>query len=170
MRFSNKFNIDIFNIFEERYSSDINKLYPEVETVVIDVYDKASGKIKDYITHFPGFGVNTVEDKSAEINNPFQCFPHFYYNVECEYYDDIIMVDSICKSINLDENEQLALIGHEIGHFIYCYKGVRDFNEEEFADQIACKLGLSSYLKTALDKCLLLGQNQESIKKRIAKL
>lgn len=83
MIFTNKYNIQVFEDFLQSYSQTIDTLWPELKGVVIDVYDKDSAHLKDYIYH------DVIGDLSEIIDCTFQCYPKFQYHNQM--YNDIIM-------------------------------------------------------------------------------
>lgn len=157
MNFTNNYHIKIFDDFYSAYGQQIDKLWPELKDVVIDVYDKDSARLKDYIINRDVFG-----DMSGEINSPFQCYPKFQYHNQT--FNDIIMRGDLCNTANLTQQEQFALIAHEIGHFVSSYRntGLKDQEEERYADDRAAELGLGKDLANALDKCMAIVPMQNS--------
>ena len=149
MNFTNNYHIKIFDDFYSAYGQQIDKLWLELKDVVIDVYDKDSARLKDYIINRDVFG-----DMSGEINSPFQCYPKFqYYN---QTFNDIIMRGDLCNTAHLTQQEQFALIAHEIGHFVSKYKntGLNGQADEFYADDRTVELGLRCELASALQKCM----------------
>ena len=149
MIFTNKYNIQVFEDFMQLYSRTIDTLWPELKGVIIDVYDKYSAQLKDYIINH-----NVHGDLSGNIDSLFQCYPNYEYNNQT--YNDIIMRGDLCQKANLSQQEQFALIAHEIGHFVSAYSntGLRGQKEECYADDMAAKLGLRKGLVSALQKCM----------------
>lgn len=149
MNFTNNYHIKIFDDFYSVYGQQIDKLWLELKDVVIDVYDKDSARLKAYIINRDVFG-----DMSGEINSPFQCYPKFQYHNQT--FNDIIMRGDLCNTANLTQQEQFALIAHEIGHFVSSYRntGLKDQEDELYADDRAVELGLRCELASALQKCM----------------
>lgn len=157
MNFTNKYNIQVFEDFMQLYSQKIDAFWPELKGVIIDVYDKDSAQLKDYIIYHDKFG-----DLSVYIDCTFQCYPNYEYNNQT--YNDIIMRGDLCQKANLSQQEQFALIAHEIGHFVSAYSntGLRGQKEECYADDMAAKLGLRNDLVSALQKCMAILPVQNS--------
>lgn len=157
MIFTNKYNIQVFEDFMQLYSQMIDTLLPKLKGVVIDVYDKDSAQLKDYIINHDKFG-----DLSVYIDCTFQCYPNYEYNNQT--YNDIIMREDLCQKANLSQQEQFALIAHEIGHFVSAYSntGFRGQKDECYADDMAAKLGLRKDLVSALQKCMTILPVQNS--------
>lgn len=149
MIFTNKYNIQVFEDFMQSFSQKIDSLWSELKDVTIDVYDKESAPLKTYIINHNVFG-----DMSGNIDCPFQCYPNFGY--QGMIFNDIIMRGDLCQKANLSQQEQFALIAHEIGHFVSAYRntGLRGQKEECYADDMAAKLGLRNDLVSALQKCM----------------
>lgn len=149
MNLINNHHIQIFDDFYSVYGQQIEKLWPELKDVVIDVYDKNSAQLKDYIIKHDVFG-----DMSENIDSPFQCYPNFQYHNQT--INDLIMRDDLCQKATLTKQEHFALIAHEIGHFISAYRntGLKGQEEEYFADARAKELGLGQELANALRKCM----------------
>ena len=147
MIFTNKYNIQVFEDFMQLYSQKIDTFWPELKDVIIDVYDKDSAQLKDYIINH-----DKSEDLSGNIDSLFQCYPNYEYNNQT--YNDIIMRGDLCQKANLSQQEQFALIAHEIGHFVLTYKntGLIGQEEEFYADDRAAELGLGKDLASALQK------------------
>ena len=87
----------------------------------------------------------------------------------------IAINEQVCQELSLTQEEQYAMIAHEIGHILD--KSPREknnpLNREYNADQFASKLELSKELKTGLEKIINSGNypcETESIKERIKKL
>ena len=106
MNFTNKYNIQVFEDFLQLYSQKIDTFWPELKGVIIDVYDKDSAQLKDYIINHDKF-----EDLSGNIDSLFQCYPNYEYNNQT--YNDIIMREDLCQKANLSQQEQVGdfLIG-----------------------------------------------------------
>lgn len=157
MNFTNKYNIQIFEDFLQLYSQKIDTFWPELKGVIIDVYDKDSAQLKDYIINH-----NVHGDLSGNIDSLFQCYPNYEYNNQT--YNDIIMRGDLCQKANLTQQEQFALIAHEIGHFVSAYSntGFRGQKDECYADDMAAKLGLRKDLVSALQKCMTILPEQNS--------
>lgn len=157
MIFTNKYNIQVFEDFMQSYSQTIDAFWPELKGVVIDVYDKDSAQLKDYIINHDKF-----EDLSGNIDSLFQCYPNYEYNNQT--YNDIIMRRDLCQKANLSQQEQFALIAHEIGHFVLTYKNIELIGQEEefYADDRAAELGLRKDLASALQKCMTILPVQNS--------
>lgn len=66
----------------------------------------------------------------------------------------ILRSNKECTNCGLKEDEEIALIAHEIGHFIIAQKGTSALNgnEEEWADSYAAKIVGNDSLKNALQK------------------
>ena len=157
MIFTNKYNIHVFEDFMQLYSQKIDTFWPELKGVIIDVYDKDSAQLKDYIINHDKF-----EDLSGNIDSLFQCYPNYEYNNQT--YNDIIMRRDLCQKANLTQQEQFALIAHEIGHFVLTYKntGLIGQEEEFYADDRAAELGLRKDIVSALQKCMTILPVQNS--------
>lgn len=157
MNFTNKYNIQVFEDFLQSYSQTIDAFWPELKGVIIDVYDKDSAQLKDYIINHDKF-----EDLSGNIDSLFQCYPNYEYNNQT--YNDIIMRRDLCQKANLTQQEQFALIAHEIGHFVLTYKNIELIGKEEefYADDRAAELGLGKDLASALQKCMTILPVQNS--------
>lgn len=149
MNFTNNYNIQVFDDFMQIYLQNIDILWTELKDIVIDVYDKDSAQLKDYIINHDLLG-----DMSENIDSPFQCYPKVQYHNQT--FNDIIMRGDLCNTAHLTQQEQFALIAHEIGHFVSKYKktGLNGQADEFYADDRTVELGLRCELASALQKCI----------------
>lgn len=128
----------------------IDEYWPELRNLCIDAYDTAHPK--DFITET----ANSINATIDEImGDPYQCYPAHQIN-DGSYVNDIIQNDNVLVRLGLTDEEKEALIAHEIGHFVSCYKntGLKNVQEEIYADSCAALLGLAEPLKIALQKCI----------------
>jgi len=84
----------------------------------------------------------------------------------------IAINEQVCQELNLTQEEQYAMIAHEIGHILDNSPREKNnpLNREYNADQFAIKLELSKELKTGLEKIINSGNyswETENIKERI---
>ena len=149
MNFINNYHIKIFDDFYSVFGKQTDNLWTELKDIVIDVYDKDSAQLKDYIINHDLLG-----DMSENIDCPFQCYPNFQYHNQT--FNDIIMRGDLCIAAHLTQQEQFALIAHEIGHFVSKYKntGLNGQADEFYADDRTVELGLRCELASALHKCM----------------
>lgn len=76
---------------------------------------------------------------------------------------EIMRSKSICSTCNFTQEEEFALIAHELGHLNVRLNNIKckDIQDEEYkADEYAIKLGLGNELKSALGKILVAYQGK----------
>lgn len=132
-----KTNIDnqFFNNFINRIDPEIQRQYPELNDIEIELIDDSD---PDRIPYCIG--------KSSD--SPFASIcGKVYEGVE---YNDILCFNDVATG--LTEEEYLALIAHEIGHFVCHYKniGISGQEEEIFADEVAMTLNFHNSLRGGL--------------------
>lgn len=137
------FNDPLLTSFVAQYAQQIDNLCPQLKSVNIRLTDDSDANIPPYL--------KTFYDKGSKITDT-----HFGAYYEHQYqgciYDDIIRFNDIVKG--LSDEEQYALLAHEVGHFAahYSAASLSKMDEELFADQVAVSLGLGSFLRSALIK------------------
>lgn len=123
MKFNNKDNTPIFDTFMNKYGSVINYLYPELNDVEITV------------------STLTQEEKESSHENhqdsPFDC------DVD---KNTIKRSNEDCIKCDLNDDEEMALIAHEVGHFVVKKK------EEILSDGYAAKIVDKNHLIVSLQK------------------
>lgn len=132
MKFKNLDNTPIFEIFMRKYELAVNNLFPELCGLEIETRS---------LTQVEEEGLS-----SDDVNNsPFCCDLKKM---------QILRSNKECTNCGLKEDEEIALIAHEIGHFIIAQKGTSALNgnEEEWADSYAAKIVGNDSLKNALQK------------------
>ncbi len=89
--------------------------------------------------------------------------------------NNIAINEQICQQLNLTQEEQYAMIAHEIGHILD--NTPREIDNQLYreynADQFAVKLNLTNELITGLEKLMESGNNPEEnkgLEERIKKL
>lgn len=149
-KFNNLDNTEIFNRFYKKYRNRVVSINTE-----INVCCSTSGK---------GNISNNEYTKDLIKDTPYSCNT---------YYKEIIKSDEVCKSCNLDNDEEMALIAHELGHMYIAYNNIKYENEEFEADDYVKNFGLSSHLKSALHKMLksnLSPKQNDELQKRIERI
>lgn len=149
MKFLNHTSDTIFNDFKQKFSSKIDALWPEIKDLQIDVYDDISPDprflFKDCV-----FSTDDFKD------TPFSALAGYQLSSDIMY--DIIKCDDVCKMLKLDDNAKLALIAHEVGHYIEFARThvikPADLREEIFCDDCAVKLGLRDGIKSAIQSMI----------------
>ena len=130
MKFKNLDGTPIFEIFMRKYELVVNNLFPELCGLEIETRS---------LTQVEEEGLS-----SSDVNNsPFCC--------DLEKVQ-ILRSNKECNNCGLKEDEEMALIAHEIGHFIIAKKGLSVLNEEELADSYGAKIVGNDSLKNALQK------------------
>lgn len=146
-----KHNIKIFNSFSDKYLKFINEIHGD-NTISIGIINS-----EDSIFNC----VASLEDPfaSSTIMNPVV----------------IAINEEVCIKLKLTQEEQHAMLAHEIGHILDKTQRlpndqlIREYN----ADQFAIDLGLSQELKSGLEKIINSGDYSNEnldIKERIKKL
>lgn len=144
--FVNHTNMEAFEIFEQKFEDCLYERYTHLKNYAIQCY--------------------TIEQYQYLKNRPeFECFQYdsFGFAADDSIKDQngnifiaIVVSPEICKSFNLNEDELLAGIGHEIGHIVhYSNTSLKDAHQsykEIKADEIACALGLTLPLISLLKK------------------
>lgn len=129
-------NNQFFKNFISRIGPEIQRLYPELNDIEIELIDDSNpNRIPYYI------------GKSSD--SPFVSIcGKVYDGVE---YNDILCFNDVVAG--LTEEEYLALIAHEVGHFVCHYKniGISGQEEEIFADEVAMKLNFHNSLRGGLE-------------------
>lgn len=123
MKFINKDNTPIFDTFMNKYESAVNSLYPELEDVEITV------------------STLTQEEKESpnkdNEDSPFVC----------DVYENTIQrSNEDCIRCGLNDDDEMALIAHEVGHFVVKKK------EEMLSDGYAAKIVDKNHLIVSLRK------------------
>lgn len=146
MIFNNPNKEALFDGFQKNYMSDIDGLYKDVNQQYFqtDVYTDTG--------NFTGF----ANDEKRGIYNPqnsdtpFQCLNNFMGHTE------IMRHRACCDAGGFTQEEQYALIAHEIGHFIAAIERIQVYglDEEVFADSIAVKIGLKNEIVSAIQKLI----------------
>lgn len=145
--FKNSQNIEIFKSFVDQFENSINENY-NGDRITIAI-------INELHPHFSCI---------AYDNDPF-----------AKNVNNIAINEQICQQLNLTQEEQYAMIAHEIGHILD--NTPREIDNQLYreynADQFAVKLNLTNELKTGLEKFMKSGnypEENEAIKERIKKL
>lgn len=137
MKFIYKDNTPIFDTFMNKYGQEVNYLYPELKDVEITV------------------STLTQEEKESPYENnkdsPFVCDVD-KNTIKCS--------DEDCIRCGLNNDEEMALIAHEVGHFVIDRRGltppcpIGEYNEKEekLADGFAVQVVDEDYLISALQK------------------
>lgn len=131
MNFINKDNTPIFHDFMDKYGSAVNCLYPELKDMEIIVST-----------------LTQEEKESSDEDNedsPFVCRTD--KNIIKRSNED-------CIKCGLNIDEEMALIAHEVGHFIVKYKKLLSFPQQQqeiFADGFAAKIVDKDHLINALE-------------------
>ena len=120
-------NIDhsFYNRFIERYSDNIDQLYPELKDVEITLTDDSNPNRTPYLM-------------GREEESPLVCRCDDEY--EGVTYNDVVSINDLTKG--LSEDTFHALVAHEIGHFVYHYRNIEmgGLEEEKYADDVALSL------------------------------
>lgn len=123
MKFINKDNTPIFDTFMNKYGSVVNDLYPELKDVEITVstltQEEKESLYEDYKDSPFGCNVNENTIKRSNEN---------------------------CIRCGLNNDEEMALIAHEVGHFVVNKK------EEILSDGYAAKIVDKNHLIVSLQK------------------
>lgn len=140
----------IFALFENRFLNQIYTLYPHIIPIQIECYTSAQ------------YGcMSTAEPIEGIENDGFAYSIRRGDNHNSPITAYIIYSPEIIDKIGLNELEKLACIAHEVGHIIHYFnenlRGANNLIVEIKADCITEKIGLSSHLKSALNKLLLCG-------------
>lgn len=149
-KFNNLDNTEIFNKFYKIYGNRVVSINTE-----INVCCSTSGK---------------GEITNNKFTNDLIKDTPYAYN---SYYNEIIKSDEVCKSCNLNNDEEMALIAHELGHIYIAHNKIECKNEEFEADDYVKKIGLSSHLKSALRKMLksnISPEQNDELQKRIERI
>lgn len=154
MIFNNVNNLPVVTQFETAYGARILQEYPELANKSIKIYtDKQGG----------GFIKKWGNGNDSPYTSNY---------VVCE----IMRSEDVYSKCGFSVEEEYAIIAHELGHMI---AGIRDekttnnLQEEKNADQIAVKLGLANYMKSAIQKMIDLNihpSNNAEMQQRIAVL
>ena len=120
-------NIDhsFYNSFIERYSDEIDRLYPELNDFVITLTDDSNPNRTPYLL-------------GKEEESPLLCRCNDEY--EGVTYNDIVCINNLTQDISEDAFH--ALVAHEIGHFVFHYRNIDMGGQEEeiYADDVALSL------------------------------
>lgn len=149
--FRNPQNIEIFTTFVCQFEKVISDALIN-NTITICCINEQHKRYGAVATKNDPFATNTA------LNPPF-----------------IAINEQVCQELSLAQEEQYAMIAHEIGHILDNNPREKNnpLNREYNADQFAIKLELSEELKTGLEKIINSGNypsETESIKERIKKL
>jgi Zn-dependent protease with chaperone function len=149
--FENPQKIEIFKSFVDQFEKEIDENFNE-DTCTI-------------------FGINEQHPLFSAIANSTD--PCAYNRIVKPL--SIAINEKVIQQLKLTNEEQYAMIAHEIGHILD--KTPRDMNNQlirEFnADQFAVNLNLTKELKTGLEKLIESGdypEENEGLKERIKKL
>lgn len=118
-------NHSFYKSFIERYSDDIDRLYPELKDVEITLTDDGNPNRTPYLL-------------GHESESPLVCTCNDEY--EGVIYNDVVCINNLTQDIFEDAFHALA--AHEIGHFVYHYRNMNMGGQEEeiFADEVALSL------------------------------
>lgn len=141
MKFINKDNTPIFDAFIVKYKDQIN-LNKDIDTCSSSYKDS---KIEEIVSQYL-----TEEQKNKFLNDsPYIGNP---------IVNEIRRSNEFCDICPFTEEEEFALIAHEIGHFVSFDPNHEILNEKETeedeikADNYAVNLGLGNAMKKALLK------------------
>lgn len=138
--YTNNPNEQIVDDFFSLYGNQLNNQCPTGINIQIDVYE---------IDCIPQGMQETVTLWRDGIDNPSQCWP----KVDTPLKDVLIYRRDVRNQLNIQNDEMMALLAHEVGHYIYQYSSpIPNMDEEHFCDDIAVKVGLKDELKRALVK------------------
>lgn len=137
MNFNNLDKTKIFDTFCQKFKDKINL------DSIISVYssDYKEGNIVQQL-------------ELASNDSPYIC------DVQ---NSEIMRSDCICSTCNFTQEEEFALIAHELGHLNVKLNNIKCNNtqEEEYkADEYAVNLGLGNELESALEKILVCYQSK----------
>lgn len=131
MKIINEDHLGAVDVFVSRFGKKIEQMYPELR-------DKEFHVISD----------TTYNNLGIDRDSPMSCDTKDEGNF-------IIFIEDLCNNDKPygQEGVLLALLAHELGHFIAKYrdKDSGDEKEEMFADRVAFELGLGEDMKKALD-------------------
>lgn len=134
---------DIFTIFEKRYLNEIYSRYPHIQHIIIKCYTQ-----EQYAELGEKEFINSIEHDAFAYS--------ISRNKDNSVSASIIYSSTLCEQIGLSDVEQFACIAHEVGHIIHYFNenlnGANELVIEMKADSIATELGLSSHLKSVLQK------------------
>jgi Zn-dependent protease with chaperone function len=148
--FRNPQNIEIFTSFVCQFEKVISDVLND-KTITICCINEQHKRFSEVATKNDPFATNTA------FNPPF-----------------IAINEQVCQKLSLTQEEQYAMIAHEIGHILDNSPSEKNnpLNREYTADQFTIRLELSEELKTGLKKIINSGNypsETESIKERIKK-
>lgn len=127
--------------FASRFNNQIVQLYPQLKDVDIRITDDDMVNIPPYLKE--------IYEKGCKITDTPFCgkVNHAYLETT---YNDIVRINDVASGLN--EEEQYALLAHEVGHFVayFTNANVSGQQEEIFADEIAMNLGFHESLRSAL--------------------
>jgi hypothetical protein len=149
--FKNPQNIEVFNSFVDQFEKVINQIFKEDIITICSINEQ-----------------HTLFKCVANQNDPFATNTIMTPLV-------IAINEKVCLQLKLSQEEQHAMIAHEIGHILD--KSPREINNqlnrEYNADQFTIKLNLNKHLKTGLEKIIASGnysEETEGLKERINKM
>lgn len=135
---NNRTSINAIDVFNKVYGPKALVICPELEDIRINAV------IPNESLHI------------AECNlNESDAFAYYFNYKALPKYAEIIMIENVCKILNMFNEDIFAAIAHELGHIISieihgdCYK---DLAAEVLSDDYTCKLGLRAQLIILLEK------------------
>lgn len=134
-----------FNIFEEKYNSNVYSVCNTLKKFSINVH--TIDEYKDLLKITSKLPIIENVDKDL-----FGCYVLKETNNAQDTISGIIINEELCSQLELTTNDKLAAIAHEIGHIIYYFLENKPIDEELKADEFACKIGLSRELLGLLGK------------------
>lgn len=154
MVFNNLNNLPVVTQFEAIYGSQIEQEYPEFANKRIRIYTDQQGD--GYIKKW-----NVSNDSPYTSNH---------------VVNEIMRSEDVYSRCGFSDEEEYAIIAHELGHFVAALRGevtLVNLEDEKNADQMAVKLGLANHMKSAIQKMIDINihpENNEEMLQRIAEL
>ena len=157
----------MFNLFPEQEQQD----YP-IFGKFCQFYGSSLTSICHLLTKFK-IHILTLEQYLACVdefpkiegveNQPFACFVKNNTESAETTIAGVVFTQSLVDEFDLTESEQFAAIAHEVGHIMYFYLDNKDSypNEEVYADNIACRIGLRYSIISLLDKLISCGRYKD---------
>ena len=124
-------DVSIFKLFDDQYSNILISYCPPLSKVTIDIYTSEEEAMGD-----------------GSIPSPYS------YSISENMYAKIVFDKAIIESLEFSRNEQMAAIAHEIGHIVFQFlENKQNYTSEEiFADELSCKLGLTTEIYSVICK------------------
>ena len=140
--FNNVNNLQVVTDFEAQYGNQLCVDFPELTKDSINIYTDEQGK-------------GWIKEWDDRKDSPY---------TSNHIVNEVMRCEEVYNKCSFTREEEFAILAHELGHIAAGKRGEKNVNgflEEKNADMMTVHLGLASYMKSALQKMILLNLNPE---------